>query len=271
VQLLGPYRISAWGQEITTGLRATAKELLAYYLLHPAGATAEAAIDALWPQVSAERGRQRFWTALGNLRSRLREAAGDTGDRGDTGATGDTTGDIITKVGERYQVQDGVLSADLWAFQAALGDAYRGAGGLSEAGVLQRAVELYRGDFADGAGWLWAESTRGQLHRSVLDAMVRLAEIHTHAGEHTAAVGWLQRAVELDPYAEQIYRRLIAAHVASGAADAARVTYGQLVDRLADVDLEPDDETVELINRVTRPARRRRAADSRQQPQRPGH
>jgi len=266
VQLLGPYRISASGQEITTGLRATAKELLAYYLLHPAGVTAEAAIDALWPQVSAERGRQRFWTALGNLRSRLREAAGDTGDAGDST---NTTGDIITKVGERYQVLDGVLSADLWAFQAALGDAHRAAGGPSEAGALQRAVELYGGDFADGAGWLWAESTRGQLHRSVLDAMVRLAEIHTQAGEHPAAVGWLQRAVGLDPYAEQIYRRLIAAHVASGAAAAARVTYGQLVDRLADVDLEPDDETVELINRVTRPARRRRAADPHQQPQRP--
>ncbi len=266
VQLLGPYRISAWGQEITTGLRATAKELLAYYLLHPAGATAEAAIDALWPQVSAERGRQRFWTALGNLRSRLREAAGDIGDAGDPS---NTTGDIITKVGERYQVLDGVLFADLWAFQAALGDAHRAAGGPSEAGVLQRAVELYGGDFADGAGWLWAESTRVQLHRSVLDAMVRLAEIHTQAGEHPAAVGWLQRAVGLDPHAEQIYRRLIAAHVASGAAEAARVTYGQLVDRLADVDLEPDDETVELINRVIRPARRRRAADSRQQPQRP--
>jgi len=263
VQLLGPYRISAWGQEITTGLRATAKELLAYYLLHPAGATAEAAIDALWPQVSAERGRQRFWTALGNLRSRLREAAGDIADAGDPT---NTTGDIITKVGERYQVLDGVLSADLWAFQAALGDAHRAACAPSEAGVLQRAVELYGGDFADGAGWLWAESTRGQLHRSVLDAMVQLAEIHTQAGEHPAAVGWLQRAVELDPYAEQIYRRLIAAHVANGAAEAARVTYGQLVDRLADVDLEPDDETVELINRVTRPARRRRTADSRQQP-----
>jgi len=277
VQLLGPYRISAWGQEITTGLRATAKELLAYYLLHPAGATAEAAIDALWPHVSAERGRQRFWTALGNLRSRLREAAGDTGDTGDMGdrgdmrGTGDTGGDIITKVGERYQVQDDVLSADLWAFQAALGDAHRGAGGPSEAGALQRAVELYGGDFADGASWLWAESTRGQLHRSVLDAMVRLAEIHTRAGEHPAAVGWLQRAVELDPYAEEIYRRLITAHVAGGAAEAARATYGQLVGRLADVDLEPDDETVELINRVTRPARRRRAADSRRQPQRPGH
>jgi len=266
VQLLGPYRISAWGQEITTGLRATAKELLAYYLLHPAGATAEAAIDALWPHVSPERGRQRFWTALGNLRSRLREAAGDTGD---TGGTGNTGGDIITKVGERYQVLDGVLSADLWAFQAALGDAHRGAGGPSEAGALQRAVELYGGDFADGAGWLWAESTRGQLHRSVLDALVRLAEIHTRAGEHPAAVGWLQRAVELDPYAEQVYERLIAAQVASGSAEAARVTYGQLVDRLSDVDLEPDDETAELINRVTRAARRRRAADSRQQPQRP--
>ncbi len=164
---------------------------------------------------------------------------------------------------------DGVLFADLWAFQAALGDAHRAAGGPSEAGVLQRAVELYGGDFADGAGWLWAESTRVQLHRSVLDAMVRLAEIDTQAGEHPAAVGWLQRAVELDPHAEQIYRRLIAAHVASGAAAAARVTYGQLVDRLADVDLEPDDETVELITRVTRPARRRRAADTRQEPQRP--
>jgi hypothetical protein len=82
VSVLGRGRISAHGQEITSRLRGSAKELLAWYLLRPDGAPAEGAIDALWPDVPPERGPERFWNALGNLRSRLRDPHGGIRSRG---------------------------------------------------------------------------------------------------------------------------------------------------------------------------------------------
>jgi hypothetical protein len=41
VTLLGPPRIQATGKEISTGLRSKARELLAFFLFHPQGATSE--------------------------------------------------------------------------------------------------------------------------------------------------------------------------------------------------------------------------------------
>jgi len=60
-------------------LRRSAKELLVYFLLHPAGASAETAMAALWPEIDGERGRERFWTAMSNLRTRLRNPEPDKG------------------------------------------------------------------------------------------------------------------------------------------------------------------------------------------------
>ncbi|MGH8897293.1 MAG: AfsR/SARP family transcriptional regulator [Egibacteraceae bacterium] len=75
VRLLGPLRIEAAGAEVATGLRSKARELLAYLLVHPRGASTEAAADALWPDADPIRSSERFHTTLGNLRSTLRAAA----------------------------------------------------------------------------------------------------------------------------------------------------------------------------------------------------
>lgn len=253
VQLLGPTRITAWGEEITTGLRGTARELLAYYLLQPDGATADAAIDALWPDTDTERGRQRFWTALGNLRSRLR------------GPTGSPEIQIVAKHGEHYRADPDLLDVDLWQFQAALADAQRAGGDPEvEAAALQRAVDAYRGDLADGADYQWAEAAREDLHRRALDALVRLADLHHDRPQQ--AIADLDRAIALDPYAEEIYRRLIRLHAATGRPDAGRRAYQQLRDRLADLDVEPDAETQELVSGIATGGSRRRRSSAQHAP-----
>lgn len=247
VQLLGPIRITAGGEEIATGLRGTARELLTYYLLQPDGATAESAINALWPDADTERGRQRFWTALGNLRSRLR------------GPTGNPEIQIVAKHGEHYRADPNLLDVDLWRFQAALTDAQQAHGApAAEVAALQFAVDAYRGDLADGADYLWAEAAREDLHRRALDALVRLADLHHDRPQQ--AIADLDRALALDPYAEEIYRRLIRLHAAAGRPDAARRAYRQLRDRLADLDLEPEPTTTALI--ASFPERPRRPTSS---------
>jgi hypothetical protein len=107
VRLLGAYTIQTVSGELRTGLRASARELLAYYLVQPDGASLEEAVEAMWPDTDPGRVRERFWTALGNLRSVLRAATG----AGELKA--------ITRDGVRYRVDQGLFAVDLWRFHGA--------------------------------------------------------------------------------------------------------------------------------------------------------
>ena len=108
VRLLGAMQITTNAGELRSGLRASARELLAYYLVHPDGASLEQAVDAMWPDTELGRERERFWTALGNLRSMLRKA------------TGASELKAIERDGDRYRVDPTVFAVDLWRFQTAL-------------------------------------------------------------------------------------------------------------------------------------------------------
>ena len=65
INLLGPYRITAFSEPVTTGLRNRAKALLAWCLLRPEGATADQAVDVLWPDTPPDRVLKQFWYASG--------------------------------------------------------------------------------------------------------------------------------------------------------------------------------------------------------------
>lgn len=234
VQLLGVFRIWAHGEEITSGLRSGARELLAWYLLRPDGATAETAIEALWPEVSPERGPQRFWNALGNLRSRLR-AVSEAPDL-----------DVLVKAAERYRPQAGVLDVDVWHFQAALHDAAHATDTVAARQALETATAAFSGDLLDADPHPWAEPLREELHRRALDAHLRLAEIQVDAGDPDVALESLERAISLDPYAEEAYRRTLTIQADLGRADALRRTWDLLRGRLTDIDLDPESETVAL-------------------------
>ncbi|MDA8273977.1 MAG: BTAD domain-containing putative transcriptional regulator [Actinomycetota bacterium] len=232
LRVLGPPGVCAFGEEIRSGLRSSAYELLAWYALHPGGASAEAAIDAIWPEVDGRRGRERFWTALGNLRSRLHGPAKNGPE-------------ILTRAGDLYRLDPAVLDVDLWRFEAALEDASRAADPAAVAGGLERAVAAYGGDFCPGLDALWVEGVREDLHRRALDALVRLAECYT-GDQPERALGVLERAVEVDPICEDLYRRLLTVLVRLGRAETARRTWRLLEGRLAELDLDPEPATEAL-------------------------
>lgn len=120
---------------------------------------------------------------------------------------------IIAKHGEHYRADPAVLTVDLWQFQTALTDAQRAAGDpAAETAALQCAADIYRGDLADGTDYLWIEPASEDLHRRALDCLVRLAELH-HGNDVARVISTLERAVALDPYAEELYRRLITLHL----------------------------------------------------------
>ncbi len=246
VRLLGTVRIEANGVEIRKGLRGAAREFLALLLAHPDGVDAEVAAEALWPDAPAPRGVERLRTALGNLRSTLRSA------------TGMEKAVVVSYAAGHYQVQLDLIDADLWRFEAALAEVADAGEPAARSAALQKAVGAYGGDLAEGEQYGWAERFREGLRRRALDAASNLADLHERDGDTRAALAVLERAVTWDPYAEELYRRLMRLNAAIGRTDELRGVFQRLTSHLNELDADPDDTTRRLFEELTGPARRRR-------------
>jgi DNA-binding SARP family transcriptional activator len=240
VRLLGPYTIQTAAGELRTGLRGSARELLAYYLVHPEGASLEQAVEAMWPDTEPGRERERFWTALGNLRSILRTV------------TGTTELKAIQRDGIRYHVDPGVFGVDLWRFQAAMATARRAQLDPAVAAALAEAGDAYGGTLLDGVPYGWVEGPREDLRRRAVDALARLGELRQAAGDTQGALVALEQAISVDPVAEELYRRLMRLEANLGRPDAVRRTYRLLARRLAELDVDPDPETEQLVTNLLR-------------------
>jgi DNA-binding SARP family transcriptional activator len=238
IRVLGPYSVSAWDAPVNYGLRGRALALLAWYLLRPEGATAEAAVDALWPSAPAGQVRRQFWRALGDLRSRLRGSGGEPVD-------------VLEKVGERYRPNPGEIRCDLWDFQAALADAARTVDQGAAAEALRRAVACYRGDLFEGSDYLWVEPARQDIHRRAIDAHLRLAELEERSQRPEEAIAVLARAVDVDRYAEEPYRRLMTAQSRQGRLDAVTATWQVLQSRLDELGAAMETATAHLYESLT--------------------
>ena len=238
VQGLGPLTMTVGGKTIGRGLRSVAKELLTFYLLHPEGASVEQAVNTLWPDTDPSQVHRQFWTAAGNLRTRLREAT-------------DSEAKVLDQAGDVYRLDPEVISADLWEFQRALADAARAPDDEAAAGALHRAIESFGGDLVQGSGWLWIEPAREDLHRRAVDAHLRLAEIEERLGNPAAAEAVLERVVDLDRYGEEPYRRLMVFQAKAGRIDAVKASWRLLQRRLLDLDLDPDPSSGQLYRSLT--------------------
>ena len=240
VRLLGPYQITAHGVEVTKGLRSAAKELLAWYLLRPEGASLEAAVDALWPDTEPGLVTKRFWRALGDLRSRLRH--NDSLEKEE----------LLIRSGNHYHPKSEEITCDLWEFEHHLTAAARAEDANDVRLALRSAIDMYQGDFASDLDYLWAEPVREDLHRRALDAHTRLAELEEAQGHEVAAIEVLRHAIQLDRYAEEIYRRLMVLQSRIGERDAILSTWQQLQRSLAELDLDPAQETTRLYRELIR-------------------
>jgi LuxR family maltose regulon positive regulatory protein len=238
VEVLGHLHIAVCGEPVTTGLRTRARALFVWFLLRPEGASSEEAVEALWPDTPPERVRRQFWRSFSDLRARLRAPGGDALE-------------VFIKSGEHYQPSVSEIACDLWTFQAALAQAAHADTDDEARVALRRAVEVYRADLLSGTDYPWVEPVRQDLHRRALDALLRLAELENLAARHEAAADLLERAIAIDRYAEEPYRRLMALQAACGRSDAVTATWQLLQSRLRDLDLDVEDATASLYRQLT--------------------
>jgi tetratricopeptide (TPR) repeat protein len=148
---------------------------------------------------------------------------------------------------------DAPLVVDVTAFVQTLRDA-RQSPAEANVTLLQRAADLYRGDFLEG--FLvrdapefeeWALAQRTRYRELALQALHTLTTAHLDSADYTAAIDAAGRLLALDGWREEGYRQLMLALARTGQYTAALSQYQQCRSVMrAAFDAEPAEETTAL-------------------------
>ncbi|MFE9555454.1 BTAD domain-containing putative transcriptional regulator [Streptomyces sp. NPDC006703] len=251
IRLFGGFKLAVNGKECTladTRKEAT-REFIALLAAHPDGLRGEEIAEKM--QLVDDPAEAKG--EIENLRRAARRVFRH--------ATGKKQVAFVVLSGQVHRLDPQYISTDVAAFIGLLKQIATADSPYTRAAILGQATDIYTGPLCDGADYLWAHGLRTQLHRSAMDALILLAE---HTGQHSAdpepALALLNRAADLDPENERVYRRIIELQLALGRDDAAQRTLALLTERLARIDAEPEPAILALLGQTpphTRaPARR---------------
>jgi two-component SAPR family response regulator len=155
---------------------------------------------------------------------------------------------MVQKIGaSTYRINPGLLSCDVWQLRRALSTARR-LSGSERTEALEHAIELYTGSYMPDSPYEFAQNASVALDREVVRAMVQLADLQNDA-EH--ALVYLERASAIGTVDETLYRRRMQLHADLGQPHAVRYCYNDLLDRLRQLDAEPERRTTTLFRSFT--------------------
>jgi two-component SAPR family response regulator len=215
-------------------LRGKAAELAVYLACHPDGADTETIAEYLMPEVRRRQARQQVHTNASNLRHVLGRAGGPL-----------PAGYVLKRgTTARYRLDATTVEVDLWRLHDLLTRAQL-ASAPARTDLLRTACEIYIAPLAAGCDYEWIEPHREKARRWGTEAHLLLADDLLEADPQTAS-DLLDKAIGLDRYNEELYRKAMHARHRLGDADGIRALLRALTKALADLDAEPDDATTEL-------------------------
>ncbi|AZM48776.1 transcriptional regulator [Streptomyces sp. WAC 06738] len=243
LNVLGPVTLYARGHQdpIGTNLRGEVREFLALLAAHPTGLLAADIADKLHLAPGTDQ------SGLKNLRRAVRRAL--------RAATEITAQEFILLQGELHKLHPELVETDLKDFNGALKEAFPASGSNEDEdaplAAVRAALGHYRGPFAHGSDYLWADTIREHLAIKAIDATLRLAHNAEHAkaapSERDAVLTLLEHLGTIHPDHERLAQHSIRLYQAAGRHDAARHVHTRLTRCLADLGLEPEAATQALI------------------------
>ncbi|MGH3737559.1 MAG: AfsR/SARP family transcriptional regulator, partial [Micromonosporaceae bacterium] len=246
----GPVSVSVLGEPhihgagTTTGpLRAKARELLVYLAAVGGKASQDTVLEDLLPDAPARKAPHRLHTYVYNLRRHLTAVGGKAA--------------YLHHPGHHYVLNTDTLEVDLWQMRDALADAQTAQNPDAKIAALRHAISLYRGPLAEGCHYEWIEPHREGARQQALNAHLALADLIA-SDQPAEALALAQAAIHVDPYAEAAYRRAMSIYADLGDLDAIRALRRTLTRRMAEIDAEPDDDTLTLADRLIVELQRRR-------------
>ncbi|MET7968755.1 BTAD domain-containing putative transcriptional regulator [Micromonospora sp. NPDC005305] len=215
-------------------LRAKSLELLVYLAVRDGSAPTEAILDDLLPDAPARKALHRLHTYVSDLRSVLRHHGGP--------------GTYLTHPHHRYELNPDRLDIDLWRMRTAIRAAHAATSNVERLAALRRAVDTYRAPLADGCGYEWIDPYREAVRREALDAVIALTE--ELDGQPSEQLTVLTAAIPHHPYAEALYQAAMRARAYLRDVDGVRALRRTVTRQLAEIDVEPSDETLTLAHRL---------------------
>lgn len=221
---------------VTSEWRANSAQELFLYLLFEGPQTRENISLEFWPESSAKRVRSNFHTTL----YRARHALGEN---------------VILFEDEIYQINPDL---DLWCDAQEFESLTRQASFLSPRDartedLWRRAVELYRGDFLPSFEADWIVARRERLNEAYLEALIGLGQCARARGAFKTALTSFKRALEVDPYREDIHRDVLHCYADLGDKNQVLAHLKKLRDLFRqDLSVEPSSETLALARTLLR-------------------
>ncbi|PYI52525.1 response regulator [Paenibacillus flagellatus] len=197
-----------------------AKELYAY-LAHRRGAAVskEAILDLLWPDAGDEKGLANLHTAVYQLRKTLKAAG---------------IASPIDYVEGRYRLEHAAIELEADRWEAGLERASRSADGDADRELLRLLLDVYRGDYFEQEGYLWAENERERLRIKWLEHALAAAGRFERGGRMSEAIRLYQRVQERFPLLEESYMSLMRLYDRLGRPAEVKGQYDKLRRKLQD-------------------------------------
>ncbi len=176
-----------------------ALELFFLFLSRRQGVRKEEAVELLYPGIPAEKCNSAFHSNLYRVRRALYPES------------------IVRHAGAYLLNPNAEFSWDVDEFEAGIGRATNLVGGSPErADAYRKALELYRGPFAEGFFSEWADAVRNRVDRKAIEALSTLAGYYAGRNEFEKAADCLGQVLERDRYNEAAAYALARLHVDGG-------------------------------------------------------
>lgn len=214
---------------------STTKELFFFFVTHPQSWRKEQVLEHIWPNASRGQANDLFHSSVYRIRRALFP-------------------ECLLFSNGMYQLNlEAVRWVDVTEFEAQLAAAAQAQQVADKISALERAVELYRGDYLDEFYSDWCASRREQLRARYLDALSQLAQCHVELGNPKRALELYQLVLSKDRVNEAAYRELMRLYMRLGNRPAAIQVYQQCVETLKEeLGVPPMPETTALYEQLLR-------------------
>jgi len=232
---LGHLRVEIDGREISDleWRSEKSKEIFFFFLANHGPLRKEEIVAALWPDMPEDKTTSAFHSNMYRLRKALYQ-------------------DVIAKDSGRYILDPQARFVyDVDDYTQTVQQVNRAPKRSPEAlALMEKAVALYGGPFANDFYSEWVQSLRPQLEEQHMSLLGSLAAAYNEAGEYKKSADICQRIIEVDEFNEAAWYRLMSNYIQSGNAEAARYCYARYVKIISEDD--PDETGIPDFEEIVR-------------------
>jgi len=251
ISLLGSFNVSLNGNSLSTFATDKVRALLAYLAVESGRSHRRAALAGLfWPDRPEAMARNDLRQAL----FQLRKALGDRQD--DRGFLTLAADDVQVNPASEHWLDVAEFNEHIDACRAHHPDDLS----LCEACLarLERAVEVYQGEFLEGFSLpncpsfdLWQVWTQEACHIRALEALTHLSNYYESRQRYEQVLEYSRRKIEMEPWRESAYRRMMRALAMIGQTGQALQQYEACREILRrEFGIAPSQETFHLFEQI---------------------